>query len=80
LEQVITNNKELVVTFKEILVLLKNMEGHMAHWYKRYDFFLTHDFNFSLGFKIFKNQSRSIFQFVAPKCFGQNYTLICDFG
>jgi hypothetical protein len=30
LKQVITNNKELVVTFKEILVLLKNMDGHMA--------------------------------------------------
>jgi hypothetical protein len=30
LKQVIVDNKELVVTFKEILALLKNMDGHMA--------------------------------------------------
>jgi hypothetical protein len=30
LEQVIIDNKELVVTCKEILALLKNMDGHMA--------------------------------------------------
>jgi hypothetical protein len=70
-----------VVIFKEILALLKNMDGHMATLVEKIWFvFLTHDFNFSLGFKIFKNQSRSNFQFVAPNCFGQNYTLICDFG
>ncbi len=80
LKQVITNNKELVVTFKEILVLLKNMDGHMATLVQKIWFFSHSWLQFQPWFKNFKNQSRSTFQFVAPKCFGQNYTLICDFG